>query len=70
MRKIQDKDTRYFVEINLSNLKISRCSFDHKDNLHKGRQNDPAIHRLFLTKGQYTKYVDRCAHELGKVIET
>ena len=70
MRKIQDKDTRYFVEIDLSSLKIVKCSFDHKENLNKGRQNDPAIHRLFLTKGQYTKFVDRFSNELGKVIET
>jgi len=70
MSKIQDTDTRYFVEIDLSNLKIIRCSFDQKENLNKGRQNDPRIHRLFLTKGQYIKFVDRCSNELASVIET
>lgn len=70
MTEIQDKDTRYFIEINLKNLKIINCSFDQKDNLNKGRQNDPAIHRLFLTKGQYSKFVERCSNELDEVIET
>lgn len=70
MKKIQDKDTRYFIEIELSSLKIVKCSFDYKDNLNKGRQNDPAIHRLFITRGQYTKFVDRCSNEPGKEIET
>jgi hypothetical protein len=70
MKKIQDKDTRYFIEIDLKNLKIIKCSFDQKEYLNKGRQNDIGIHRLFLTKGQYSKFVDRCSNELAAVIET
>ena len=70
MDKIQDKDTRYFVDVDLRNLKIIKCSFGQKENLNKGQQNDPAIHRLFLTKGQYAKFVDRCSNELATVIET
>ncbi len=70
MSKIQDKNTRYFIDINLGNLKIIRCSFDQKENLDKGRQNDPTIHRLFLTKGQYNKLISRCANELAGVLET
>lgn len=70
MSIIHDKDTQYFIEINLKNLKIIKCSFDQKNNLNKGRQNDPAIHRLFLTKGQYSKFVERCSNELAEVIET
>ena len=70
MSRVQDKDTRYFVEIDLNSLKIIRCGFNQKENLNKGRQSDPAIHRVFLTKGQYTKLLDRCSNELAKVIET
>ena len=69
MSKIQDKNTRYFVEIDLNNLKIIRCSFKQKENLDKGRQNAPGIHRLFLTKGQYTKFVNLCSDALAAVIE-
>ena len=70
MRRIQDKDTRYFVEIDLDSLKIIKCSFDQKENLDKGRQNDPSVHRLFITKGQYSKLVSRCASELATILET
>ncbi len=70
MRRLQDKNTRYFVEIDLDSLKIIKCSFDQKENLDKGRQNDPSIHRLFITKGQYSKLVSRCANKLNKIIET
>ncbi len=70
MSWIQDKDTRYFVEIDLDSLKIIRCRFDQKQNLNKGRQNDPTVHILFLTKGQYNKLVSRCANVLATVLET
>ena len=70
MSRIQDKNTRYFIEIDLGSLKVIRCSFDQKENLDKGRQNKPSGHRIFLTKGQYNKLVSRCANELEKVLET
>ena len=61
MGKVQDRDTRYFIEIDLETLKIVRNDYDQKQNLDKGRQNNPKIHRLFLTKGQYNKFVERCS---------
>ena len=70
MRRFQDKNTRYFVEIDLDSLKIIKCSFDQKENLDKGRQNDPSVHRLFITKGQYSKLVSRSANKLNKILET
>ena len=70
MHRFQDKNTRYFVEIDLDSLKIIKCSFDQKENLDKGRQNDPRLHRLFVTKGQYNKLVSRCANKLNQVLET
>ncbi len=70
MSRIQNKDTRYFIEINLDNLKIIKCSFDHKKNLDKGRQNIPTVHRLFLTKGQYNKLISRCGNEFAEVLAT
>ena len=61
MGKVQDRDTRYFIEIDLETLKIVRNDYDQKQNLDKGRQNNPKVHRLFLTKGQYNKFVERCS---------
>lgn len=60
MPKIQDKDTRYFIEIDLKTLKVVGNGHDHKQNLDQGRQTNPKLHRLFLTKGQYNKLVERC----------
>ncbi len=60
MEKVQDKDTRYFIEIDLKTLKIISNDYAQKQNLDKGRQNNPNLHRLFLTKGQYSKFVNRC----------
>ncbi len=59
MEKIQNRDTRYFIEIDLETQKIVSNGYDQKENLDKGRQNNPKIHRLFLTKGQYNKFVNR-----------
>lgn len=61
MHKIQDKDTRYYIEIDLKTLKLVNASFDQKQNLDKGRQNNPDTHRLFLTKGQYNQLISRCS---------
>ena len=55
-----EKDTRYFIDIEVGSLKVVRHGSDHKENLNKGRQGDPRLHRLFLTKGQYNKFVARC----------
>lgn len=58
----EDKNTRYYVEIDLKTHKIINVGFDHKlsEYLDRGRQNNSKIHRLFLTKEQYNKYVERC----------
>jgi len=69
MPKLENKDTRYFVEIDLKSLKIIKSSFDQKQNLEKGRQNNPKTHRLFLTKGQYNKFSQRCINELKIVMD-
>lgn len=60
MAKIQDKDTRYFIEIDLKSLKIIGNGYEQKQNLNKGRQTNPESHRLFLAKGQYNKLINRC----------
>ena len=57
----EDKDTRYFVEIDLKTHKIINHGFDHKLSVYldRGMQNNPKIHRLFITKGQYNKWLER-----------
>ena len=62
MNKTEDKNTRYYIEIDLITHKVINNGFDHKlsEYLDRGRQNNPKIHRLLLTKGQYNKLVNRC----------
>lgn len=60
MKKIQDKDTRYFIDIELKTQKVVSNGYDQKQNLNEGRQTNSKLHRLFLTKGQYNKFVERC----------
>ena len=68
MSRIENEDTRYFIEIDLDSLGIIRVGFDQKQNLDKGQQKQAGIHRLFLTKGQYNKFVSRCESELQSVL--
>jgi len=70
MNKIESEDTRYFLEIDLETLEVIRVGFDQKQNLDKGQQKKPDIHRLFLTKGQYHKFVSRCETEIQGVLGT
>jgi len=60
---------QHFIEIDLDTLEIVRVGFDHNDVLDKGRQNQEGIHRLFLSKGQYNKFVSRCQTELQHVLD-
>mgnify|MGYP000039689267 CR=1 FL=1 len=70
MQEIEDKDTRYFLEIELETLEIIRVGFEQKHSLDKGQQMNPGIHRLFLSNGQYKKFVSRCKTELQSVLDT
>ena len=70
MQQVEGKDTRYFLEIELATLKVIRVGFDQKQSLNKGKQNNPGIHRLFITKGQYNKLVSRCKTELQSILDT
>lgn len=69
MNNIENEDTRYFLDIDLVTLKVTRVGFDQKKNLDKGHQKKPDVHRLFLTKGQYHKWVNRCKAELQGVLD-
>jgi len=70
MSRIENEDTRYFIEIDLDSLGILRVGFDQKKNLDKGQQKQVGIHRLFLSKGPYNKFVSRCESELQSVLDS
>lgn len=57
MKKIEDKETRYYIDIDLKSRTIVKWDFDQRVNLASQKADDPAHHRVFLTKGQYNKLV-------------
>ncbi len=66
---MENKNTRYFIEIDLDTLEVIRVGYDQKDKLNKGHQTDAGIHRLFLSAGQYRKFVNRCEDDLQSVLD-
>ena len=70
MNTLENEDTRYFIEIDLDTLELVRMGSDQKQLLDKGQQTIAGIHRLFLSKGQYGKFVARCEPELQHVLDT
>jgi len=64
-----EADLRYFIEIDLDTLEVVRVGSDSKYALNKGRQDRDGIHRLFISKGQFMKFKDRCGAELQHVLD-
>lgn len=55
MTQPEDKDTRYYIDLNLATRQVVTWGFDQKDNLVHEQVLDEPYHRLFVTKGQYYK---------------
>lgn len=48
----------YYVDLDLVNMKIVSWGITPNANL-TGDTNNPKIHRMFLTKGQYNKLINK-----------
>ncbi len=55
MEKKQDRNTRYFIDVDLKEQKILGWDFDQKEKLLLDKISEPYLHRVFITKGQYNK---------------
>ncbi len=64
MRKNEDENTRYFIDLDLRTRKVLGWDFDQRDVLVVQELAKPFYHRVFLTKGQYRKLVKKSL-ELG-----
>jgi hypothetical protein len=62
MRKKEDKNTRYFIDVDLNTRKILNWDYDQRDKLAQKLAN-PFHRRIFITKGQYNKLVTKHAVE-------
>lgn len=60
MPKPQDKETRYFIDIDLKTMKVVRWDYDQRENLVKYKPEKDSYHRIYLTLGQYNKFVKSC----------
>jgi len=54
MKKKEDKETRYYIDLDLRTRKILNWDYDQRDKLVQKLEN-PAHQRVFITKGQYNK---------------
>lgn len=57
MTKPQDKETRYYIDIDLKTMKVVRWGYDQRENLVKYVPEKESYHRIYLTKGQYNKFL-------------
>lgn len=55
MRKIEDGETRYFIDLDLKSGEILTWDYDQRDRLFKQGLSKPFHHRVFISKGQYNK---------------
>ena len=69
MSTSESSEIYYFIEIDLENLEVIRVGHDVKEALDKGRQTRAGIHRLFISKGQHNKFVNRCQSDLEHVLD-
>ena len=57
--KKEDKNTRYFIDLDLETMEIINWDYDQKDLLTEEKLDIPGLHRLFISKGQYNKFVEK-----------
>lgn len=60
MKKIEDRDTRYFIDLDLQALKIIKWDYGQRDTLSQELSGSHQ-QRVFITRGQYYKLLKRMA---------
>ncbi len=58
MKKMEDKETRYFIDLDLRTRKILNWDYDQRNELVQTLES-PSHQRVFITKGQYNKLEKR-----------
>ncbi len=66
MEKLVDREIRYFIDLDLRTREIIGWGLGHRKNLAAEKLPDPCHHRMFITKGQYNKLVNK-HRETGSV---
>ena len=68
MKKQEDRNTRYFINVDLREQKILGWDYDQRENLVLEDISEPHLHRIYLSRGQYNK-LDRKQGEYLDSIE-
>lgn len=55
MRNKEDRDTRYFIDLDLLSGRILGWDYDNRFELIAEKPAAPFHHRVFISKGQYNK---------------
>jgi len=55
MKKKEDRETRYYIDLDLKTLKILCWDYDQRKKLAGQEMEKSFYHRVFITKGQYNK---------------
>lgn len=58
MSKTEDKETRYFIDLDLKTKQILQWDYDQRQKLVGQELLKPWHVRIYITKGQYNKLVD------------
>lgn len=66
MKKKEDKNTRYFVDLDLKERRVLNWDYDQKDKLIVQELANHYHHRIFITKGQYNKLDEKNFRLLNK----
>ncbi len=59
MTKKEDKDTRYFIDLDLRTRKVLAWDYGNRHHLALQDPEQPFHHRVFLSKGQFNKLVKK-----------
>lgn len=59
MQKSIDKDTRYYIDIDLRTQSIVKWDYGNKYEIARPNFDNPFHHRLFISRGQYNKILQR-----------
>jgi hypothetical protein len=66
MRKREDRNTRYFIDLDLETRRILGWDYDQRDKLVVQKLTKLSHHRVFVTKGQFNKLEKKELEILGR----
>lgn len=55
MKKKEDRETRYYIDLDLKTRTIINWDYDQRDKLVLEELTEPSHHRIYITKGQFNK---------------